>query len=300
MVAAIATEAAARGLSAAILSRGYLGQVRRKHRPVILSAEAEAEGDADLAWNRAICVDSESQSRPVLACDYGDEPLWLAARCGAAIVAVHPNRSMAAAVAMEHSDVDLFILDDGFQTVVHRDIDLVLLDPERDPPFSRRVACREGASSLARAHQLALVPQDAITTLGAGLGDLPVLRRRAESVRDFHTGLPLAVDQIPPVVVAAAVGTPASVASCAREFGVTVLETLRIRDHGDPSSAQLHRLSSLKDAAVLVTEKDAVGWAGRMPGLGGVQLLVLSMTLEGSKPLASSLLDRLLFGGLDD
>ena|GEM_PF-1562876 len=295
MAAALAKEAAARGLVAAILTRGYLGQVRRKNRPVLLSAVDRV--DSPVPWKRGLRVDAEGGSRPALSLGFGDEPLWLAANCSDAVIAVHPDRSMAAAAAMEQQDVDVFILDDGFQAVIQRDMDLVLLDPQRDPPFRHRAACREGGSSLARAHQLALVPQRAGGAPVASIqGDLPVLLRRPTVVRDFHTGLPIAADQVPPVVVAAAVGAPSSVTSCAREFGLTVRETLPIRDHGSPSLSQLRRLSSLKGAALLVTEKDAFGWAGRMSPLFGTQLLVLSMTLEGSEPLASLLLDRLLGG----
>jgi len=288
MTAALAAEAEIRGLRVAILIRGYKSRVGRTTGPVLLSAV----GESDIVWKRSLCDGLHTRPARDFNSLCGDEATWLAATCGEATVAIHPNRDVAASAVLEREDVDLFLLDDGFQAGVQRDLDLVIIDPAQDPPFERKAACREGHSSLHRADQIALIHQ---SDTGRSIDDLghPVLRRHARCVRELSTGQLVKPDSCPPVIIAAAVGEPSSVASCAREYGLTVLSSVAIRDHGTPSLAQRRTLDKTDGAAVLMTEKDALGWAAAAP-LGTAQALVLSMDLSGSQALATDLLNRLM------
>jgi tetraacyldisaccharide-1-P 4'-kinase len=145
---------------------------------------------------------------------------------------------------------------------------------------------------LQRADQLALIHQTETSRPPVQLGH-PVLRRQARCVRDLSTGQVVDTWSCPPVLIAAAVGEPSSVAICAREFGLTVKGSLPIRDHGRPSLTQRGALDTSAGHAVLITEKDAFGWAALSP-LKAAQTLVLSMDLAGSHALATVLLDRLM------
>jgi len=289
MTAALALAAAERGLRPAILSRGYKGAVSSR-RPALTLIGEDQEGPC---WRRTLSDGTEERVAPQWSLVSGDEAAWLAATCTGVPVGVHPDRSRSASAILQRYDVDLFLLDDGFQTVLYRDLDLVLLDPREDPPFARRSLCREGPGALRRAHCTAVI-------LGArepaeeAVRAWPQLVRTATSLSLLDSGETTSIDTDRGVVVAAAVAQPHSVAALAREFGLTVSREVAIRDHGELSRAAWREIEDY-GAPLLVTEKDAVGWAGRQRP-PGPSALVLSMRLAGASALANKLLDELQAG----
>jgi len=93
-----------RGIKPAILSRGY-----------------GREGDG------VRIVDPDGPWRI-----FGDEPFMMARRLGEIPVVVSGNRRLAGLELLRHQDVDLFILDDGFQHyALKRDLDVVAIDNHR-------------------------------------------------------------------------------------------------------------------------------------------------------------------------
>jgi len=221
----------------------------------------------------------------------GDEPAWLAATCPGVPVGIHGSRQLSARAILRHHEVDIFLLDDGFQTPIERDLDLVLLDPVSDPPFAHRSLCREGAEALHRADRIAVV-LSAPRELERGGQHWPQVRRRPSALRDLSSGELVAPESISPVVVAAAVAQTEGVANLARESGLTVSSVLHIADHGEPGPRWRRRHLRGGAGPLLITEKDAVGWAGRsIPA--GTPTLVLSMQLSGAGALAEGLLDAL-------
>jgi tetraacyldisaccharide 4'-kinase len=86
----------------------------------------------------------------------GDEQRMLIAQLPGALVEPDPNRVDAARrVIREHPDVDVFVLDDGFQhRRIHRDFDVVLIDATNPFGFDHvlpRGLLREPLDGLARA-----------------------------------------------------------------------------------------------------------------------------------------------------
>ncbi|MBK8012864.1 MAG: tetraacyldisaccharide 4'-kinase [Deltaproteobacteria bacterium] len=123
----------ARGLKAAVVSRGYGRQKTRDMSPVIV-----ARGDGPL-------VDVATA---------GDEP-YLMASTSRAFVAVDADR-VAAAQAMVELGVDVILLDDGFQNWrLARDLDIVLL------PASSMEASPESRHASISGHALADADADA-------------------------------------------------------------------------------------------------------------------------------------------
>ena len=99
-----------RGFRVGILSRGYR---RKESRPVVIQpgvagGAAPSESDLDVLKS-------------------GDEPLMMAQLYGQ-LIGIGKNRGEAAAELLRSADVDVFILDDGFQhRRIKRDVDIVLL-----------------------------------------------------------------------------------------------------------------------------------------------------------------------------
>lgn len=240
LTAAIARLAIAQGLRPAILSRGYLGRVTDRSEPLVA---------VGTPWTGA------SWLAPVAAraAEIGDEPAWLAAVLPGVPVAVHPRRERAAATVLAEHEVDLFLLDGGFQSAVGRDLDLVMLDARADPPFARAAAVREGAEALGRADLLGV-----LHSTGHELPDHAfAVSREPVAVRELATGRAVAPEGLGPVTLAAGVGDPASVVALAQLLGLTVSDVLAARDHHAPSLRQV----AVATGPWLITEKDAVGWA---------------------------------------
>jgi tetraacyldisaccharide 4'-kinase len=262
VVVGLVRDALAQGLRPAVLTRGYGGSVRRGDPP-----EVVVESGSGAPWLLPV------RSR---AARIGDEPAWLAAVLPGVPVAVHPDRGRAAAAALEHGDVDLFVLDDGLQAAVERDVDLVLLDGRFDPPFARKAACREGDAALQRADLVAVLePPEPLPD-----GWLR-LTRRPGRLRALSDGREVEGSSLDPVTVAAAVGQPASVATLARAAGLTVRRSLPLRDHRAPGPFARAWLD--RRAPLLITEKDAMGWAATRPPAAATW--VLEQRVEGVEAL---------------
>lgn len=280
ITAAIAKHALALGLRPAILTRGYGGSLRRTDAPQVL------EGGPGPAWLQPV-----AQEREVA----GEEACWLAASCPGVPVGVHPDRSRSAAQILTTQTVDLFVLDDGFQTKLQRDVDLVLLDALLDPPFVRqRGPQREGVAALDRASALGVftgggseLPEqrEEGPDGGTSLATLPQfpLKRVFGGLRRLSDGADVAASDAPSeVLTATAVGQPESVLALLTDAGIQARYSLKLKDHSRPSPRQLRRLRS-SPVPVLMTEKDALSWGRQSAGEG----LVLQLKLEGAEALAA-------------
>lgn len=268
MVALLASLARDAGLRPAVLSRGYRGGISGTHP----AAVAVGSPHAGRSWFASVAA---------RAPELGDESAWLAAVLPGIPVAVHPRREVAAAAVLREHEVDLFLLDGGFQSPVARDVDVVMLDGRRDPPFARRAAVREGAEALERAYLWGVLHADGL--------DLPpdalAVIREPAGLYDLATGASVAPHLLGPVTVVAGVGDPESVAALAVRAGLVVGSVVRPGDHQGPTPAELVRIVG----PVLITEKDAVGWAAAMAPAASVVVLEQRLRVPDQGRLASIL-----------
>ena len=293
LVIDIVREAQSRGLRPGVLSRGYSRQGGRQAAPAAVPSRTRPSEQA--AWLTEV-----GRQANLL----GDEPALIAATTGCA-VGVHADRVRAAETLLAVDEVDLFILDDGFQTPVQRQLDIVSLDLMRDPPFAYLDATREGTGSLKRASLAAIIlpPEMApsgvsrsnqeLAGLPEGLDAMPI-RRRGGRLLALKSGLEIDDKVLSrPLWLAAGVGQPESVAALMSDLGLTVSRVLPTRNHSPPHRSLLKELRE-SDALAVVTEKDAVGWAHRLLDDG----LVLTLEIEGGQRLAARVLDGLRRHGM--
>lgn len=122
-------EAERHGLKALVVSRNYKAQSRGIHR-----VDATRKNGAQF---------------------FGDEPFWLAQKHPQFPVYVGPMKAWTAVQAVKENEVDLVIVDDGFQhRGLHRDFDCVLLDATASEASERLLPAgrfREDFSALRRA-----------------------------------------------------------------------------------------------------------------------------------------------------
>ncbi|MFO0931513.1 MAG: tetraacyldisaccharide 4'-kinase [Planctomycetota bacterium] len=286
--------AAAACTRAWLYDRGVLA-VRRCGRPVVAVGNVTAGGTGKtpfVAW--LVAATRAVGRRPgILARGYGprpagstlsDEGTLLAELVGADVPQVEdPVRVRGAATLLAaHPDVDLVVLDDGFQhRALARDVDVVLVDatsPFGGGHFLPRGLLRESPRALARADVVVLTRTDAVApdALAALRARVAALAPRAEVAlaRTRATGLvaadgtrrPLAALAGAPVLAWSGIGNPAAFERTLEAAGARVVARRRAADHHRPTPAAVAAVlaagARAGATAVVVTRKDLVKLRG--------------------------------------
>jgi tetraacyldisaccharide 4'-kinase len=208
-------------------------------------------------------------------------------------VITQPDRVAAAqALARTTPQIDLFILDDGFQhRRLRRDFDLVLIDATQPFGFGHllpRGLLRERPSALARADAILLTRCDQVV--------IRHLETMTDDLRQFAPGVPIfASEFVPdgwigdgasppaalsgPCLAVCGIGNPAAFERSARDAGADVVKLLKLDDHHQYTTDDLGSIAAecrrINAGAVVTTEKD---WVKLMPLLaetghaGGIEL----------------------------
>lgn len=173
-------------------------------------------------------------------------------------------------------DVDVLVLDDGFQhRRVHRDLDLVLLDASRPLGFGRllpRGLLRERPGALGRAAAVVLtrverVAPEEVERVRAEVGrwtPAPVLLAATEPVGLEAGGETLAPLRLAGerIVAVSGLGDPSAFEDTLTRLGAVVLFHRRLGDHAGLSTPAwadvLAEAGRLGAARVVITRKDAV------------------------------------------
>ena len=217
------------------------------------------------------------------AADAGDEPNLLAQTLPGVPVLVGKDRRLSGREALRLFDLDMLVLDDGFQYwQLTRDLDIVLLDARR--PFDngfplprgllrepKRHLSRAGvvvvtrAGRLNEAERMELTAQVALLAPNARLffaDHAPTGFIRAEALSSPL--LPLSLLSGVPVGAVSAIAQPASFVNALIGSGAVVVSEAAWADHQAITEAEAHRV--VKSAllagadALVMTEKDAVKW----------------------------------------
>jgi len=306
------------GAGARVRGWTYDAGLRRRRRlpvPVICVGNLTAGGTGKtpfVAWLAARWL-REGRRPGILARGYGgparpggalnDEGLVLRHALGDGVPQVQGADRFRAGERLlaTHPDVDVVLLDDGFQhRRLARDLDVVLLDATRPPlhdAYLPRGRLREAPAALARAGAVVL-------TRAGDVADLDRERLVAEVRR--HTEAPIAFCEARPVSLEAAgetlapdalrdrrvhaacgIGHPEAFRRTLERLGARVDALRALPDHGrlGPGEWEALREGARRAGAdwLVVTRKDAVKW-DRVPE--GVAVLdVEAHVLEGEDAL---------------
>ena len=211
-------------------------------------------------------VDPESSSWR----EFGDEPVLLARSLQAGSVYAGHDRWVAGTLALkEESQIDLFILDDGFQHLqLQRDVNLVLVDGERGLGNGRLLPhgpLREPVSALGRAHAVGRVFRSAKTSEASN--DLPngfdlelgVTGWRLLGEREIHP-----IDSFSThfsVYLLSGIASPQGFERTIQSLGLTQAGHTKFRDHHPYTQEDVQRVQDLADqlgARIISTAKDAI------------------------------------------
>jgi len=275
-----------RGRKPAILTRGY---GRREGAAII----ALKPGPGRVADPREV----------------GDEPALLARALPEAAIIVGADRYQAGRLAEERFDVDVHVLDDGFQHLaLARDLDVVVLDTTQQLsgllPAGRQ---REPCSALERA--------DLVVLTRVELGDPGPLEELVERInpraRVFHSSTelcrlievtsgrtyPSGAFQGERIHAFCGIGNPKAFFAGLRRWGFAVAAETAFRDHhvysGEDVKKLLTRFRESKAAALVTTEKDAMNLPP-MPKLDRpVVACAIQIKLNGEEAFEEALLEGL-------
>jgi len=296
--------AALYGLGVRWRARWWRRRARRLPKPVLSVGNLTFGGTGKTPFVIHACRELERRGRRVAILSRGYRALGPEGNDEALVIDRHlpsiphvlgPDRHAAGLTVAD--DVDIFVLDDGFQHLpLWRDIDVVLVDATAPfgggwcPPAGR---LREPLTALGRATFVVLTRADLVDreTLGA------VMR----TVR-AHTAAPIATAAFPPscdadlsgkeVCVACAIGNPAAFVRTVESLGARVVARRFFRDHHaytDGDAAELAR----PGLPVVITEKDAVKLEALWPGAVPLHVVRIALeVLDGAAEL-DALFDRL-------
>lgn len=262
-----------------LYSKGVL-RVRSASVPVVSVGALEAGGSGKTPFTALLCgVAVELGFRPaVLIRGYrgglervggevapgatfelvGDEALWLARSLSPIGVRVFAGRDRARLAGLAAArGADLLILDDGFQhRRLRRDLDIVLVDGDRDPTSLEllpRGPLREPASSLSRAQLLVVRGQGEAPSAWSR----PFVRVSAEAVDVVDPALgsthPLRFLVDREVTLLAGIARPERFRALVESHGARVVEARFFADHHVFSASDV----AAPRAPLLTTEKDA-------------------------------------------
>ena len=141
-----------------------------------------------------------------------DEPAILAKGCPDAEIIVNPDRVAAAREAIQKSDIQVVLMDDGFQhRRLKRDLDIVTIDAMRPFGYGRVLPAgllREPAAALKRAHAAVVTRCDLV-----GQDDLTQIENKIRQIN-------------PDIVIARSIHS----AVCAKSTGPKQFELEQLRD----------------------------------------------------------------------
>jgi len=227
-----------KGLKPALITRGYKGEWERAGG--VLSDGKKIYG----SWHEA-----------------GDEPFMVSRRVLQAGIYVGKNRLVSCRRAKQDG-FDVLILDDGFQhRRLHRDMDIVLFNPEE------KVALREFVSSLRRA-DIILVKESGRPDYKKGIRlRFPPAKIFSYSVK--NEGFFSSVDNSPTpveilkkkrILAVCGIARPERYLSLLGEFRLQPLHSLKFPDHHSyplPSRKKIYAtFQKIEADAILTTEKD--------------------------------------------
>jgi tetraacyldisaccharide 4'-kinase len=280
----LAHELALRGLKVGILSRGYR---RNEKRPVILQT-----GGENLA---SLNHDGELEKA-------GDEPVMMAGIYRQTI-GVGSNRAAAAAALLRRQDVDVFLLDDGFQhRRIKRQVDLLLLGHDSSGSVLPAGPFREPRRNFRRADFLlataangdwveVISEQAAAVSFSASLQPVCLVGFSNEGAREF----PLTLLYRSKILAVTGIADPRGLYRLIHDWEGEIVETLEFPDHYSYTARdwqQISRMARLVDL-IITTEKDILKLTRFPFAKDKLLALRVAMEVENGDRLVAAIVEKI-------
>lgn len=236
----------------------------------------------------------------------GDEPTLMSQKLEDVPIYVCADRYRAGLYAIGRREIDLFLLDDGFQHfALHRDLDVVVIDDHRRLGNGTLIPSgilREPATRLRDADFIVVTKAGAIDEKFTGslkeMTDAPISWANYVPVGLIHPGEDRVLNvrdlESTHFLAFSGIANPRSFELSLRELPLIVVDHVRFRDHHRYSSHEVNFLSERAEKmgarALLTTEKDLVRWPSRRPTIPCYALAMDAVFLSGE----DILIDRVI------
>ena len=272
------------GLRVGILSRGYQ---RDEIRPLVLQPQS---------------MNGAGPSNFTDVSKAGDEPSMMTDLYGQ-VVGVGKNRGLAAAELLRLTDVDVFILDDGFQhRRVGRDVDLLLMGsdfsgwtlpagPFREPRRNYKRADFLLVTGAAEKWRPLIAPARSATAFAASLQPVALLSLNSGRRKEF----PLTVLYRSKILTVTGVADARGFYRMIHDWEGEIVETLEFPDHHDYSARdwqQINRVGRLVDL-IVTTEKDILKLVRFPFAKDKLLALRVAMEVENGADLVQAIVARI-------
>jgi len=274
-----------RGQKSCVLTRGYRG---KSENPLVVS-----EGTGPIATVQ----------------EAGDEAVMLSQKSPQSIVVKDSNRHRGGLLAESRYQVDVHVLDDGFQhRALQRDLNILSLHADsvvnpRSPSQLLREPLRYAALADLFVIQASSPKRTQVTVdlLKADFPGIPIVEAEFRLNRfTSATGEHVTREEVSQkrFLALAGIATPGRFLASLRSAGLTVADAMLFYDHYQFSTADVeqvsHRLKQLEADAIITTEKDIVRLRPLLDSLPK-QVLIAGGNLEyrDNKPLVNAI-DRVI------
>jgi tetraacyldisaccharide 4'-kinase len=280
----LAQELTQRGFSVGILSRGY---PRQNSAPVIIGLEINGASESEQSATGARA---------------GDEPSMMARLYGQ-VVGVGKNRYQTALQLLEKQNVDLFILDDGYQhRKLKRDVDILLLGSDSDGWVLPAGPFREPRRALRRADYYLVTGAEekwrSLLPVGKN-GQSFIGALRAVALVEFASNRwkehPLSVLYRSKLLAISGIANPSGFYRLIHDLDGEIVETLEFPDHHTYTSEDWQKINRLARQIDLIvtTEKDILKLVSFPFAKGKLLALRVAMTVENGDGLIQSIAARI-------
>ncbi len=236
-------------------------------------------------WDKPVGVVSDGKKIYMTAFEAGDEAYLLAKQMPGIPIVIGKDRAISGEYVASNMDVDVIIMDDGYQHwQLARDLDVVLVDTLNmfgNSCLLPRGTLREPLKHLDRANMFILTKTDQSpeyshkyvrNILKKNNPDALVFEsvhfpKHFMEIAEWYKGtgaspLPLQEMDGKSVLAFSAIGNPASFEQSLSDIGIDLVETIRYPDHHDYCMSEmqyvLERALEKNVHAIIITEKDAV------------------------------------------
>jgi tetraacyldisaccharide 4'-kinase len=216
----------------------------------------------------------------------GDEPFLMAKKCPGVVVAVGTDRYKLGNWVLTQSEIDCFILDDGFQHLgLYRDLNFLLVDGSDSFGLQKLLPAgrlREPLSAAGRATAVVITRADLMTDLNIICGPLQTAIERsidpiqiefqpkAISCLSAHEAQPIGWASGKRALIFSGIGNAIAFQSTVANMGVNILDEMVFPDHWAYAASDLEavrqRMRQVNASCALTTEKDAVKLAPFVQG----------------------------------
>jgi tetraacyldisaccharide 4'-kinase len=280
----LAGELRRRGFRVGILSRGYR---RQESKPWVLKPTPEKPTAA------------ENQEEILKS---GDEPLMMARLYGE-WVGVSRDRGAAAVELLRHAEVDVFILDDGFQhRRIKRNVDLLLLGKDKSGRMLPGGRFREPRRNLRRADFLLATAEHEAwrqfiperlrdVTYEGSLRPVCLVGVESMALKEY----PLTLLCQSKILTVTGVADPRALYEFVDEWEGEIVRTFEFPDHHVYTTAdwqEINRTARLADL-IITTEKDILK-LGHFPFAKDKLLAVrVAMTVQDGEALVNAIVEKI-------